>query len=133
MYKKTIKYVDYDGNERTEDFYFNLSKAELTEWDFLENGGLVDKFTKISNAKDMAEIYKAFKSVLQKAYGVKSDDGKRFMKSDELFRAFEESEAYSELIMDLLSNEQKALDFVNGLANIKDIEKALENKQKQEA
>ena len=133
MLKKTITYTDYNGNERTEDFYFNLSKAELTEWDFLENGGLVDKFTKISNAKDMAEIYKAFKSVLQKAYGVKSDDGKRFMKSDELFRAFEESEAYSELIMDLLSNEQKALDFVNGLANIKDIEKALENKQKQEA
>lgn len=115
MLKKTIKYVDYDGNEREEDFYFNLSKAELIEMQMSVNGG-IDKYLKrIISEKDTVKIMKEFKSIILKAYGEKSDDGKRFVKSEELSEAFSQTEAYSELLFELIADPDKAASFVKGI------------------
>lgn len=115
MLKKTISYTDYNGNERTEDFYFNLTKAEISEMELSVNGGLTEWIHQIINTKDNAEIVKIFKKIILSAYGEKSIDGKRFIKSDELSSAFAQTEAYSELFMELLSDENKAAAFINGI------------------
>lgn len=115
MIKKTVTYVDYNGEERTEDFYFNLSKAELMEMQMSVEGGLAEKLQKIVSSKDTVEIIKLFKELLLKSYGVKSDDGKRFIKSDAIREAFTQTEAYSELFMELATDAEKASAFVNGI------------------
>ena len=113
MLKKSIKYTDYNGVERTEDFYFNLSKAELMEMEMSTAGGLAEMITKIVAAQDQPAIIKLFKELILKAYGEKSADGKRFIKSDELAAAFSQTEAYSELFMELSTDSDKAAEFVN--------------------
>lgn len=115
MLKKSIKYVDYDGNERTEDFYFNLNKAEVIELQLGTVGGLTKTLEKIVQEKDASRIIEYFKTLILKAYGEKSADGRRFIKSQELRDAFEQTEAYSELFMELASNAQMAAEFVNGV------------------
>lgn len=115
MLKKNIKYVDYDGNERTEDFYFNLNKAEVVELQLGTVGGLTKTLEKIVQEKDASRIIEYFKTLILKAYGEKSADGRRFIKSQELRDAFEQTEAYSELFMELASNAQMAAEFVNGV------------------
>ena len=115
MLKKNIKYVDYDGNERTEDFYFNLNKAEGIELQLGTVGGLTKTLEKIVQEKDASRIIEYFKTLILKAYGEKSADGRRFIKSQELRDAFEQTEAYSELFMELASNAQMAAEFVNGV------------------
>ena len=87
MYKKVMTYTDYNGEERTEDFYFNLTKAEITEMELMTDGGLKDKIERITKAKDVPEIIKLFKELILKAYGIKSPDGKRFIKSEKLVNA----------------------------------------------
>ena len=114
MLKKVIKYVDYNGVERTEDCYFNLSKAEIMEMEMSVDGGLVEKLNKIVKSKNGPEIMKTFKELILKAYGVKSDDGRRFIKSKKLSEEFEQTEAYSNLFMELL-DANKAAEFVNGI------------------
>ena len=113
MLKKSIKYTDYNGVERSEDFYFNLSKAELMEMEMSTAGGLAEMITKIVAAQDQPAIIKLFKELILKAYGEKSADGKRFIKSDELAAAFSQTEAYSELCMELSTDSDKAAEFVN--------------------
>lgn len=113
MLKKSIKYTDYNGVERTEDFYFNLSKAELMEMEMSTAGGLAETITKIVAAQDQPAIIKLFKELILKAYGEKSADGKRFVKSDEIAAAFSQTEAYSELFMELSTDSDKAAEFVN--------------------
>lgn len=115
MIKKTITYVDYNGTERTEDFYFNLSKAELMEMEMGTKGGLTEELQRIINAQDTPEIIKVFKGLLLKSYGQKSPDGKRFIKSAELSEEFEQTEAYSQLFMELATDDKQASDFVNGI------------------
>ena len=115
MLKKTIVYEDYNGVERKEDFYFNLSKAELMEMQFGAVGGLDVMLQKIIDAKDTKAIMETFKNLILKAYGEKSDDGKRFVKSEELATAFSQTEAYSVLYMELSSDDVAAADFVNGI------------------
>ena len=115
MIKKTITYTDYNGEERKEDFYFNLSKAELMEMELSVNGGFAEMIQKIVDAKDTPSIMKIFKDLILKAYGEKSDDGKRFMKSEEISQAFAQTEAYSELFMELATDDKAAADFVNGI------------------
>lgn len=121
MLKKTITYVDYNGNERVEDFYFNLTKAEATEMELSVEGGLTKKLEDIVNSENNKEIIALFKEIILKAYGEKSQDGKRFIKSEELSEAFSQTEAFSELFMELALDEKAAADFVNGIlpANIK--------------
>lgn len=124
MLKKTITYVDYDNNERTEDFYFNLTKAELIEMETEIDGGLENKIEKIIASKDTKEIMGLFKSIILKSYGVKSDDGKRMIKSQEVIDAFTQTEAYSELFMELASDADAATAFINGIIPQKLLEEA---------
>ncbi len=124
MLKRTITYEDYDGNTHTEDFYFNLSKAELIEIEASTPGGVAAKLEKISKDNNGAEIIKTFKDIILKSYGVKSEDGKRFIKSEEISKAFEETEAYSELFYELALDADKAAAFVNGIMPRKLIEEA---------
>lgn len=115
MLKKTITYTDYEGNERTEDFYFNLSKAELMEMELSSSGGMEKYIKRIINERDNAKIVAIFKELVLKAYGVKSDDGKRFIKSEQLRDEFSQTEAYSDLFFELATNADAASDFVNGI------------------
>jgi hypothetical protein len=115
MLKKTVSYVDYNGVERTEDFYFNLSKAEVTEMELSVEGGFSKMLEDIVKSKDNMQIVKLFKEIVLKAYGEKSADGKRFVKSKEIAEAFSQTEAYSEIFMELALNEDAAAAFVNGI------------------
>lgn len=115
MLKKVIKYEDYNGVQREEAFYFNLTKAEIMEMELSTVGGLTGMITSIVEAKDTPAIIKTFKEIILKAYGEKSPDGKRFMKSEEISEAFAQTEAYSELFMELLTDSKAAADFVNGI------------------
>ena len=115
MLKKPITYTDYNGVERTEDFYFNLSKAELMEMELGVTGGMTEMLNKIINAKDGPSLMKTFKEMIMKSYGIKSDDGKRLIKSEELSIAFTQTEAYSVLFMELITDDKAAADFVNGI------------------
>lgn len=115
MLKKTITYTDYNGIERTEDFYFNISKAEVAEMELGTAGGYVEMLKRIVAAQDSPSLVKIFKEFLLKAYGVKSDDGKRFIKSDELSTAFSQTEAYVNLYMELATDADAASVFMNGV------------------
>ena len=111
----TVTYTDYNGVERTEDFYFNLSKAEVTEMELSVDGGLAQMLENIVNSKDNKEIIRTFKQIVLKAYGEKSPDGRRFIKSKELSDAFSQTEAYSEIFMELALDDKAATEFINGI------------------
>lgn len=115
MLKKRIKYVDYDENAREEDFYFNLTKAEIAEMELSMEGGLQKWIEKVVDAQDTPQIIELFKRLILQSYGEKSADGKRFIKSEELSREFSQTEAYSELFMELATDEKAATAFVNGI------------------
>lgn len=115
MIKKTIKFVDFNGNEREEDFYFNLTKAEVMEMEMSVKGGLAEMIQRIIAAQDQPAIMSIFKDLITKAYGVKSPDGRRFMKSKEITDDFVQTEAFSELYMELATNADAAANFVNGI------------------
>lgn len=115
MLKKTITYTDYNEVERKEDFYFNLTKAEIMEMEMSISGGLTEMINRIVAAQDAPAIVKIFKELVLKAYGVKSPDGKRFIKSDELATEFAQTEAYSQLFMELATDADAASSFVNGI------------------
>lgn len=115
MYKRTIKYTDYNGVEREEDFYFHLNKAEIIEMEASESGGYGEMLKRIVMSKDGPTIMKNFKIFLLKSYGIKSPDGKYFEKSEEISRAFEHTEAYSTLFVELCTNADKAIEFINAI------------------
>ena len=115
MLKKTITYTDYNGVERTEDSYFNLTKAEIMEMELTTTGGLAEMINRIIPAKDAPAIITVFKDLILKAYGEKSPDGKRFIKSKELSEAFSQTEAYSILFMELATDADAAAKFINGI------------------
>lgn len=115
MLKKTITYVDYNEVERTEDFYFNLSRAEIMEMELSTTGGLSEMISRIVAAQDAPAIIKVFKELILKAYGEKSADGKRFIKSKEISDAFAQTEAYSILFMELSTDADAAAKFVNAI------------------
>lgn len=115
MLKKTVTYTDYNGVERTEDFYFNLSRAEVVEMELGMAGGLSATVNRLIETQDSAAIIKIFKDLILKAYGEKSPDGKRFIKSEEISTSFSQTEAYSQLFMELATNANSAAEFVNGI------------------
>ena len=115
MLKKTITYTDYSGNKRTEDFYFHLTKAELTEMELSKNGGFSQSLQKIIDEQNAPIIIEEFKKIVLKSYGVKSEDGRRFIKNKEVVDAFAETEAYSILFMELFTDANAASVFVNGV------------------
>lgn len=115
MLKKTITYDDYNGVSRTEDFYFNLTPAEVMEMEMSVDGGLVEQITRIVNANDHKQIVAIFKDIILRAYGEKSPDGRRFIKSQELRDGFSQTEAYSQLFMELATDSEAAAAFINGI------------------
>lgn len=119
MIAKTIKYKDFNGAEREEKFFFNLTKAEITEMELSTSGGLGESIKQIVSAQDTPQIIKIFKELILKSYGEKSLDGKRFRKIDDagvpLSIAFSETEAYSNLFMELATDDKAAAEFVNGI------------------
>ncbi len=117
MLKKTITYTDYNGNPRTEDFYFNLSKAELADMEIsaIGTGGLEKTFQRMVENRDGKQIMETVRNLILSSYGEKSVDGRQFVKSEELSRAFSQTEAYSELFMELVLNADKAAAFVRGI------------------
>lgn len=119
MLKKEIKYTDYNGNERKETFLFHITKAELMEMEMGTIGGLTESITNIINSQNTPEIIKIFKDIILKAYGEKSADGKRFMKVDNagvpLSIGFSQTEAYSELFMELATDADAAAKFIQGI------------------
>lgn len=115
MLKKTIKFVDYDENEREEDFFFNLTQAELTTMQMSEVGGLEKKLENIIKAQDAPRIMDTFRDIIRRSYGVKSPDGRRFIKSEQLSDEFEQTEAYSILFMELCTDAEAASTFVQGI------------------
>lgn len=115
MLKKTITYTDYNGVERTEDFYFNLSKAEVIEMETSVDGGYGEWLQKIVEEKRGSRIMEAFKKLILKSYGEKSLDGRTFVKSEEMSTNFSQTEAYSELFMELCTDSDAAAAFVNAV------------------
>ena len=115
MLKKTITYEDYNGIKRTEDFLFNLTKTELMKWDLKTPGGLAAKLEKITQKFDVPSITSFIEDLIDNSYGVKSDDGVRFIKDEKLSMAFRQTAAYDQLFMELLSNEKHTADFINGI------------------
>lgn len=115
MYSKKITYVDYNGVERKETFYFNLSKAELLEMEMGTNGGYENFLKRIIETKDQAKLTQIFKEIILKSYGIKSDDGKRFIKNPNIVEEFTQTEAYSELFTELATNTESATAFINGI------------------
>lgn len=116
MLKKVIKYEDYDGNLREEEHYFNLSKAEVVKWLTTNGDYTLDKvLERLSNEKNGKEIMKIFEDLIHLSYGKKSLDGRRFEKTEEIWKDFYETEAYSELFMELVEDAGKASNFVNGI------------------
>lgn len=115
MFKKQITYTDYNGVERTETFLFNISRAELLE---MASGKLRDVgklLSDIANQRDTTVLVTMFDELIRVSYGKKSEDGKRFIKSQEIYEAFLQSEAYSELLVDLTLDADEAIAFVNGI------------------
>lgn len=115
MLKKLIKYTDYNGVERQENFYFNLNKAELMEMETEVTGGMRQLLESIMEKQDIPKIMAAFKTIILKAYGEKSPDGRLFNKSPELSNAFTHTEAYNVLYIELLSDAKKAAQFITAL------------------
>lgn len=115
MLKKNITYTDYNGVEQSEDFYFNLTSAELSEMELTTKGGYADKLETIVKAKDTASLIVVFKDLILRSYGIKSEDGKRFKKSKEISEEFSQMEAYSVLFMEFVTDAESATAFVNGI------------------
>lgn len=132
MLKKLIKYTDYDGRERAENFYFYLSKAELMEMELGVDGGMQQMIQLIIDKQDIPKIMAAFKRIILKAYGEKSPDGRRFIKSDALSEAFSQTEAYSNLYIELVTNAEAAAAFINGIVPIEVAQAAITSKKQKE-
>lgn len=115
MYKETVKYIDYNGVERTEDVYFNLSKAELMEMQLSTAGGFDTMINKLIKAQDQPTLVKVFKDIILRSYGVPSPDGRRFVKTKELAEEFTQTEAYSDLYMKFITDSEAAAKFINGI------------------
>ena len=115
MYNKTVTYKDYKGNTRTEDFYFNLNKAELVELELSTKGGLTVTMDRIIAAQDNATLFKIFKDLVSKSYGVLSDDGRKFIKNQEVLDDFMQTEAYSIIFSELATNAEAAAEFFNNV------------------
>lgn len=128
MFKKTITYTDYDGNERTEDFRFNLSKAEYVMFENSVIGGMSKEIERAMAMQNGPRILEIFKDLVDRSYGVKTADGRRFMKSPELLQEFRETEAYVNLFMELVTDPEAGKAFLRGVSP-SDMSTELDKKQ----
>lgn len=126
MITKTITYTDFNGEQRTEKFSFNLSESELADWELDVKGTLTEHIKRISETIDVPQLKNLYKEIIDRSYGIKDADGRRFRKSTEILQEFKDTNAYSELYMELLSDDKAAVEFINGV--ISDKVKALVEK-----
>jgi hypothetical protein len=119
MITKTITYTDFNDVERTEDFYFNLSEAELTAWEYSVSGTLTEHIKRIESTIDVPQLMELYKELIDRSYGVKDADGRRFRKSPEILQDFKDTNAYSELFMELATNQQAGGEFISGIVSNK--------------
>lgn len=135
MLKKTVTYKDLNGKERTETFYFHYFESEIMDMEMSEEGGLAERIQRIIDAKDQPSLLKVIKKFVIDAYGVKSDDGRRFDKSEEVKNAFLQCPAYSKIYMELLTDDVLAANFVNQVVpeDMKDTLAEIANKAKNKA
>lgn len=115
MIKKTISYEDFDGNTRTQDYWFHLSEREIAKLELETPGGFKKKVDDILNAKSQIELIRLFEDLIKMSYGVKSADGIHFIKNDEVWEEFASTNAYNNLYMELVTNTDKAVEFFNGI------------------
>ena len=115
MLKKTITYIDYNDTERTETHYFDLNEVEAAEMELSVEGGMSKKLEAIAKSEDKAAMFKFFKELVAKSYGIKSEDGRRFIKSEQISEEFTQTRAYSKLIMELAQDGDKLAAFFNGV------------------
>lgn len=119
MITKTITYTDFNDVERTEDFYFNLSEAELTAWEYSVSGTLTEYIKRIESTIDVPQLMELYKELIDRSYGIKDADGRRFRKSPEILQDFKDTNAYSELFMELATNQQAGGEFISGIVSNK--------------
>ena len=129
MYAKTIKYEDYNGNKREETFYFNLSKAELIDLEWRTPGGLENYMKHIMSMMDGQALADTYKMLIEKSYGVKDPEGRRFIKNEKVLKNFTETEAYVELYVQLATDDKAAAEFVNGIFPREAVEDARKQKE----
>ena len=115
MLVKKITYTDYDGNERTETFYFNLSRSEITELQLTYPGGYAQYIERTIDSKDRPKLMEMFKDIIARSYGEKSEDGRRLIKSKDLSVSFMQTEAYDELFMELITDPNASIGFIKGV------------------
>lgn len=113
MTSKTVTYKDWNGMDRTETFYFHFSQAELMEMEISQDGGFSERVKKIAAANNLPDMLKIWKNFVLDAYGIKSEDGRRFMKNEEIRQSFVECPAYSIIFMELATNTEAASNFIN--------------------
>lgn len=126
MLTREANYTDYNGVNRKEILYFNLEPSELMEMELGTTGGLTQMINRVIAAQDNATLVRIFKELILKAYGEKSDDGRRLVKSEAISTAFSQTRAYSDLFMELVTDAEKAAAFVNGIVPEEIAEKAKE-------
>lgn len=125
MFAKTVTYEDFDGEKRTETYMFNLTKSELLMWITTEGEYTLDKvLERLVEKKNGRQIMETVEDLLHRSYGVKSLDGRKFEKSEEIWKDFFYTEAYSQIFMELVTDENKTAEFVNGLVS-KDLAEAV--------
>lgn len=115
MFKKKITYTDYNGQERTEDFYFNLSKSELIMLESTTPGGYTAMLQRIIDSKDNMQLMKIFTDLIKMSYGVKSNDGKHFVKNDQVVEDFLNSAAFDQMFTEFFTDENAAANFTKGI------------------
>lgn len=123
MIKKTVTYTDFNGNERTEDFYFHLTEQELTEWELSVDGGLSGVLQRIINSLDNRKLIEIFKDLMIRSYGVKTPDGRGFIKNEQVLNEFTCTQAFSDIYMELATDDKAASEFVNGIMPASLVEK----------
>jgi hypothetical protein len=118
MLKKTITYNDLDGNPITEDFWFHMSRGEMAEMALGKEGragGFDTWVRRLIESQDGEVLIQTFKEILLMTLGQRSDDNKYFEKDEKYTRRFVQSDAYSVLLMELLTDEVKMAEFINGV------------------
>lgn len=115
MIEKTVTYKDYDGNERTETFFFHLTQADIVLMEHSVEGGFDKRLKRIVDSQDNVEIAKTFKKLILDSYGEKSPDGRRFIKNEKLREEFSQTEAFSIIFMSFLENPSVGAEFIKGI------------------
>lgn len=113
MLKKTMTYTNLDGQEVTEDFYFNMTKAELIKLQLREGEGFQDYITQVVNAGNGTAIVETFEKLVGLSYGEKIDG--RFVKKPGAFEAFMSTEAYSDFFYELVTSAKAGAEFINAV------------------